>query len=137
RNDFTIVREYAHPLRPNWTEGSRSDFAETVYWNAGIKTDATTGLATVSFNLSDSVTSFRVVTDGFAQDGTLGSGTGSVESVQPFSIEPKLPLQVTSGDVIRLPIGLINGMNRDLSGAAVIPQRAARIELSLPRDDGS
>ena len=33
---MAVVREYSHPLRPGWTEGSRSDFAETVYWNAGV-----------------------------------------------------------------------------------------------------
>jgi len=95
------------------------DFAETVYWNAGVKTDASTGLATLSFNLSDSVTSFRVLADGFTQDGTLGSSVSHVESVQPFSIEPKVPLQVTSGDVIQLPIGIVNGMSRELRGAEV------------------
>ncbi|PYS44655.1 MAG: A-macroglobulin complement component, partial [Acidobacteria bacterium] len=113
------VREYAHTLRPNWTEGSRVDFAETVYWNAGVKTDASTGAASVSFNLSDSVTSFGVLADGFTPDGTIGSSVSQVESVQPFSIEPKLPLQVTSGDVIQLPIGLVNGMSRELRGAEV------------------
>ena len=46
------------------------DFAETVYWNAGVKTDDTTGMATVSFRLSDSVTAFRVLADAFAADGT-------------------------------------------------------------------
>src|SRR5207249_8676470 len=60
RANIENIREYAHTLRPNWTEGSRVDFAETVYWNAGVKTD-TAGLATVLFNLSDSVTSFRVL----------------------------------------------------------------------------
>jgi uncharacterized protein YfaS (alpha-2-macroglobulin family) len=117
--NFVTVREYAHTLPPNWTAGSRTDFAETVYWNAGVKTDATTGVATVSFNLSDSVTSFRVVADGFTQNGVLGSGVSEVESVQPFSIEPKMPLQVTSGDVIQLPLTLINGMSREVGGAAV------------------
>src|SRR5882672_6148667 len=117
--NIVTVREYAHTLRPNWTEGSRVDFAETVYWNAGVKTDASTGLATLSFNLSDSVTSFRVLADGFTQDGTLGSSVSHVESVQPFSIEPKVPLQVTSGDVIQLPIGIVNGMSRELRGAEV------------------
>src|SRR4029079_13145400 len=114
RADFAInevaptmvtVREYAHTLRPNWTEAARADFTETVYWNAGVKTDASTGTATVSFNLSDSVTSFRVLADAFSQDGTIGSGTSEIESAQPFSIEPKIPLQVTSGDIIQLPIG--------------------------------
>jgi len=112
--NIVTVREYAHTLRPNYIEGSRIDFTETVYWNAGIKTNSSTGLATVSFNLSDSVTSFRVLADAFSQEGTLGSSTSHVESVKPFSIEPKVPLQVTSGDVIELPIGIINGLSREL-----------------------
>jgi hypothetical protein len=111
----------AHPL--SQLAGSRADFAETVYWNAGVRTDASTGVATVSFNLSDSVTAFRVLADAFDQNGTLGSGTSHVESVQPFSIEPKLPLQITSGDVIQLPIGIVNGRprlrNTDISAIAL------------------
>jgi len=126
------VREYAHSLRPGWTVGSRSDFAETVYWNAGIKTNASSGVATVSFTLSDSVTSFRVLADGFTQDGALGSGISHVESVQPFSIEPKIPLQVTGGDVIDLPIGLVNGMNRELSGAEVTAAGPKGIHITVP-----
>src|ERR1051326_2544719 len=113
---IVAVREYTHDLRPNWSAESRTDFAETVYWNAGVKTDAATGIATVSFNLSDSVTSFRVLADGFTTSGTLGSGISDVESVQPFSIEPKIPLQVTSGDVIQLPVALVNGTSRELRG---------------------
>ena len=72
RANIVTVREYAHTLRPNWTEGSRVDFAETGYWNASVKTE-TAGLATVSFNLSDSVRSFRVLADGFGWEGRLGS----------------------------------------------------------------
>jgi len=124
------VREYAHTLRPNWTEDSRADFAETVYWNAGVKTDASTGVAIVSFNLSDSVTSFRVLADGFTQNGTLGSSVSHVESVQPFSIEPKMPLQVTSGDVIQLPVGIVNGMSRELHGAEVTANGAAGLKFT-------
>jgi hypothetical protein len=128
--NIVTVREYAHALRPNWTEGSRLDFAETVYWNAGVRTDASTGQATVSFNLSDSVTAFRVLADSFAEDGTLGSGVADVQSVQPFSIEPKLPLQVTSGDVIQLPIGVNNGMSRELPGAEVTAKPTAGVKFS-------
>jgi hypothetical protein len=117
--NIVTVREYAHSLRPNWTAESRTDFAETVYWNAGVKTDASTGSATVSFNLSDSVTSFRVLADGFTSTGVLGSGSNEVESVQPFSIEPKVPLQVTSGDVIQLPVGLVNGTSRELRDVTI------------------
>ena len=130
RANIVTVREYAHTLRPNWTEGSRVDFAETVYWNAGVKTD-TAGLATVSFNLSDSVTSFRVLADGFGREGTLGSSVSEISSVQPFSIEPKIPLQVTSGDVIQLPIGMINGMSRELRGAEVTVTGPGGIKFTL------
>ncbi len=126
-----LVREYAHTLRPNWSEGSRSDFTETVYWNAGIRTDASTGSAAVSFNLSDSVTSFRVNADGFAPDGSLGSNVSEVESVRPFYIEPKLPLQVTSGDVIRLPIGMVNGMNRQLRGIGIQAKTVAGMDFRM------
>jgi len=137
RNAFVVVREYAHELRPDWTEGGRSDFAETLYWNAGIRTDASTGLATVSFNLSDSVTSFNVLADGFARDGTLGSGSSTIESVQPFFIEPKIPLQVTSGDVIQLPIGMVNGMSRELHGVDINPRAAAGLTFTLSADNNS
>ena len=130
RANIVTVREYAHTLRPNWTEGSRVDFAETVYWNAGVKTD-TAGLATVSFNLSDSATSFRVLADGFGWEGTLGSSVSEISSVQPFSIEPKIPLQVTSGDVIQLPIGMINGMSRELRGAEVTVTGPGGIKFTL------
>src|SRR5436309_3870261 len=134
RANIVTVREYAHTLRPNWTEGSRVDFAETVYWNAGVKTD-TAGLATVSFNLSDSVTSFRVLADGFGWEGTLGSSVSEISSVQPFSIEPKIPLQVTSGDVIQLPIGMINGMSRELRGAEVTVTGPGGIKFTLGGDN--
>src|SRR5947207_7609804 len=129
--NVVTVREYAHTLRPNWTEGSRLDFAETVYWNAGVKTDASTGVATASFNLSDSVTSFRVLADGFTSSGTLGSSISHVESVQPFSIEPKLPLQITSGDVIQLPTALVNRTNRELRGADITASSAVGLNFTM------
>jgi hypothetical protein len=129
------IREYAHTLRPSWTEGSRTDFTETVYWNAGIKTDASTGSASISFNLSDSVTSFRVLADAFSHNGALGSHTHEVESVMPFSIEPKIPLQVTSGDVIQLPVAMINGLNRDLRNVTIDATTDASIRLAGPTGD--
>src|SRR5207302_1812990 len=55
RNDFAAVRVYAHEVRSNRQPGERSDFAETLFWHAGIKTDDK-GQATVEFGLSDAVT---------------------------------------------------------------------------------
>ena len=119
------VREYAHRARPNRKPGERSDFTETLYWHAGVKTDAKTGKASISFDLNDSVTSFRVFADAFSSKGALGSGGSVIESVQPFYAEPKLPLEVTMGDTIRLPIGLVNGTD-DAFAKAVLKFAAAK-----------
>lgn len=114
RNDLVAVRVYTHADRPNRQPADRVDFAETLYWSAGVKTDEKTGQATVSFDLSDAVTSFRIFADAFDSTGALGSGSGTIQSVQPFYIEPKLPLEVTTGDIIQLPIGAVNGNDSDL-----------------------
>jgi hypothetical protein len=101
------VRVYAHSTTGKTSPEQRSDFTETVYWNAHLQTDET-GTADIEFILSDSVTTFRALADGFTADGALGQGTGLIESVEPFYIEPTLPLEVTMGDIIKLPIGVVN-----------------------------
>ncbi|MBI3184512.1 MAG: A-macroglobulin complement component [Myxococcales bacterium] len=118
-SNLVPVREYAHALRPGRKATDRVDFAETLYWNAGVRTDPKTGEATVSFALNDSVTSFKAFADAYGMDGALGAAAFSIESVQPFHLEPKLPLEVTSGDVVRLPLALVNGTSSPLRGAKV------------------
>ncbi len=114
RSDFVLVRVYAHEVRPNRPAGERSDFAETLYWHAGLKTDER-GQATFAFGLNDSVTSFRIAADAFSAHGGLGQGDLTIESVEPFYLEPKMPLEVTTGDYVRLPIGLVNATNAPLN----------------------
>jgi hypothetical protein len=128
-NTLTI-REFAHAMDGNRSDNTRTNFEETVYWSAGVRTDAMTGRAAVSFGLSDSVTSFRVIADGFTFDGALGSSMTHVESVKPFSIEPKMPLQVTGGDVIHLPVGVINGSSRELRDAELNAKGGAGIKIA-------
>ncbi|GMV41369.1 MAG: hypothetical protein AMXMBFR64_30850 [Myxococcales bacterium] len=114
------AREYAHQVRPGRQAGQRADFTETLYWAAGVRTDPKTGAATVRFGLSDSVTGFRVLADGFTGEGAVGQGTGLVESVEPFHVEPKLPLHVTQGDTVRLPVAVTNGTDAPLEGSLAL-----------------
>ena len=102
------VREYAHTVRPGRGAQERSDFAETLYFQAGVRTHPQTGKATVRFGLSDAVTTFRAAVDGYSADGALGGSTLAIQSVTPFYVEPKMPLATTEGDVIALPVALIN-----------------------------
>ena len=103
-----LVREYAHAAAPGRPSDERTDFTETVYWNAGLATDAE-GKATVSFDLSDSITTFRARVDALSADGALGQADALIESRKPFYVEPKLPLEVTAGDLIDVPVSLTNG----------------------------
>lgn len=118
-SSLILVREFAHQVRENRQPTDRVDFAETLYWNAGIKTDATTGEAKIKFGLNDSVSTFRVFADAFSGNGALGANNIVVASLQPFYAEAKLPLEVTAGDQVLLPISLINGTSNALTNTQI------------------
>lgn len=116
--EFIVMREYAHSRRPDWRPGARADFTETLFWNAGVKTDEKTGMATVSFDINDAVTGFRALADAFGADGSLGQADMLIKSVQPFYIEAKLPLEITLGDIVALPVSVINNTDGTLNGVS-------------------
>lgn len=137
---YVPVREFAHRA-PETSPEHRTDFAETLYWNASVRTDEK-GVARVEFALCDSVTTFRVRADGFSGVGALGEGDATVEARRPFYLEPKLPLEVTAGDVIELPVAAVNGTARSLEAelsVVVVEPITARGEtsrrLSLSADE--
>ena len=107
------VREYAHASDPDRPAGVRRDFTETVYWHAGLKTDAE-GRATIEFAASDAITTIRLRADGFSADGALGMSESTVEVRRPFYVEPKIPLEVSAGDRVEIPLVLVNGTSGEL-----------------------
>ena len=111
RRSFT-VRQYAHRHVPG-QPGVRSDFTQTLFWNPLLVTDAE-GRATIKFDLSDAVTEFRVLVDAHAEEGRIGTGTGEILSRIPFNLQPKLPLEVTAGDLIHLPLAVVNDTEKPL-----------------------
>jgi len=115
-----FVREYAHQVRQNRKANDRVDFTETLYWNAGIRTSARDGKVKIKFGLSDSVTTFRVMSDAYGRNGALGSNDYVINSVEPFYIEPKMPLQVTVGDIIELPVVLVNASQDEIDSVDLL-----------------
>ncbi len=128
-NDFTAVRIYAHQVRSGRQPGERTDFAETLFWHAGIKTDDK-GKAGFEFGLNDAVTSFRILAEGVSKSGSLGSSTLDIDSVEPFYVEPLLPLEVTAGDQIRLPIGIVNATMSEMSGVSLNVETGEPLTIS-------
>ena len=114
------IREYAHQVRANRKANDRVDFTETLYWHKGIRTSARDGKATIKFGLSDSVTSFRVMGDAFGRNGALGSGDVLISSVEPFYIEAKMPLEASVGDLIELPVAMVNSSVQDIENVNLL-----------------
>lgn len=115
-----FIREFAYQVRANRKPNDRIDFAETLFWHAGLRTSARDGKASVKFSLSDSVTAFRVRSDAFARNGALGSTDFILHSVEPFYIEAKMPLDATVGDIIELPVALVNAGKTEISSANLL-----------------
>lgn len=106
------VRVFPAPTYDGAFEGPRTDFRDTVYWNPAVKTGVD-GQATVTFYLSDAVTSFRVFAEG-AGDGRIGRSEEVFDAKLPFSMSVKLPLEVSEGDRLYLPLILANERDQAL-----------------------
>ena len=103
---WAVVRVFPAPVYSADYAGPRTDFRETVHWAPEVRTGKD-GKATVSFYLSDAVTSFRVLTEGVGR-GLPGREETVIKSSLPFSMSVKLPLEVTAGDELLLPLTLTN-----------------------------
>ena len=122
RPALVSIREYAHAARPGRQPNDRRDFTETIYWNAGLRTNPRDGTATVEFDLPDSVTSFKIRADAFGNNGALGQGAAEIVSREPFYAEPKLPPSLLAGDRPLLPVNLVNSTAETLGGVGLTVQ---------------
>jgi len=101
----------------------RSYFPEALYINPEILTDGA-GKASVTIPLADSITTWRMAMFASTQAGALGSGTSELKVFQDFFVDLDLPVTLTQGDKISIPVAVYNyaGHRGD-------------VELTLERDD--
>jgi uncharacterized protein YfaS (alpha-2-macroglobulin family) len=85
----------------------RSYFPEALYINPEIITDQN-GMATISIPLADSITTWRMALTASTTHGALGSGTSSLKVFQDFFVDLDLPLTLTQGDRISIPVAVYN-----------------------------
>jgi alpha-2-macroglobulin-like protein len=129
------VRVFPVPQYEKGYDGPRTDFRETIYWNGSVETGAD-GTAEVAFVMSDAVTSFRATAEGFSAGGAPGGGELAVKSKLPLSLDAKLPLEVSSGDRIQLPVTLANETD-DALDATLEARFGAAIRLASNPAAGS
>lgn len=106
------MRVYAH-INSRTAGSIRSDFTETVYWNSLLATGPD-GRASVEFDVSDRVTTWQVHVDAHG-NGRVGQSLDGFRAVPPFHLETKLPVEVTVGDELRIPVAFqtANGQSAD------------------------
>jgi hypothetical protein len=85
----------------------RQYFPETLYWAPEVLTDEG-GFASLETPMADSITTWRLTALASSQDGRLGFTTRGIRVFQDFFVDIDLPVALTQGDEISIPIGVFN-----------------------------
>jgi uncharacterized protein YfaS (alpha-2-macroglobulin family) len=102
-NTVTLTKKDAGSPGPH----VRSYFPEALYINPEIITDRD-GRASISIPLADSITTWRMAMVASTQHGALGSGTSSLKVFQDFFVDLDLPVTLTQGDRVSIPVAVYN-----------------------------
>jgi hypothetical protein len=85
----------------------RQYFPETLYWAPEVVTDEG-GFVALEIPMADSITTWRLTALASSQDGRLGFTTQGVRVFQDFFVDIDLPVSLTQGDEISIPVGVFN-----------------------------
>ena len=85
----------------------RSYFPEALYINPEIITDQN-GAASIAIPLADSITTWRMAMLASTTHGALGSGVSSLKVFQDFFVDLDLPVTLTQGDRVSIPVAVYN-----------------------------
>ncbi len=85
----------------------RSWFPEALYVAPKIITD-NRGRASITIPIADNITTWRMAMMASTKQGSLGSGTSSLKVFQDFFTELDLPVTLTQGDQVSIPVAVYN-----------------------------
>ena len=100
-----VVRGTVEP--PEAAPRVRSYFPEALYINPEIITDGR-GEASIAIRLADSITTWRMAMMASTIHGSLGSGASSIKVFQDFFVDLDLPVTLTQGDRVSIPVAVYN-----------------------------
>jgi len=102
-NSATLAKDETASSAPR----VRSYFPEALYINPEIITDGD-GRASILIPLADSITTWRIAMLASTPQGTLGSATSSLRVFQDFFVDLDLPVTLTQGDRVSIPVAVYN-----------------------------
>lgn len=85
----------------------RQFFPETLLFRPDLITDEK-GLASIEFNMADSITTWRMTTLANSASGELGSRDAPLRCFQDFFVDLDLPVSLTQGDQVSVPVAVYN-----------------------------
>ena len=89
----------------------RSYFPEALYINPKILTNGE-GMASIAIPLADSITTWRMAIFASTQAGALGTGSSELKVFQDFFVDLDLPLTLTQGDIVSIPVAVYHYASR-------------------------
>ena len=101
------VADEAHAATGEEAPRLRQYFPETLYWAPEVVTDEG-GFVALEIPMADSITTWRLTALASSQDGRLGFTTQGVRVFQDFFVDIDLPVSLTQGDEISIPVGVFN-----------------------------
>ena len=118
----------------------RQRFPETVYWNATVTTDAN-GEATVSAQLADNLTTWRMRAKAVTKDTLVGEGQVDILSTKDLLVRPVTPRFFVVGDKLNLAAVVHNNtpaaldVQVTLQGTGIQLDGDARQTVTIPAGD--
>jgi uncharacterized protein YfaS (alpha-2-macroglobulin family) len=89
----------------------RDWFPETLLWRPELITDDQ-GRATLDLDLADSITTWRLSASAITAAGQLGADQASIRVFQPFFVDLNLPVALTRGDEVAVPVVVYNYLDK-------------------------
>jgi len=85
----------------------RTLFKYVSYWQPSLRTDAN-GKASISVDLPDNLTGWRVLAMAVNSSDRMGLGVGNFKVNQPIELRPVMPNQLTEGDKVQAGFSVMN-----------------------------
>lgn len=109
----------------------RTDFNPVAFWFPALTTDAD-GRFSMEATLPDTLTTYKVYALALGKDGShFGKAEGSFTVNQPLMLTPGVPLFMSTGDTLRLPLTITNNTEQDGTWQVTFPGEAAPQRLQL------
>ena len=89
----------------------RQNFPETLLWRPELITDDQ-GRASLDIELADSITTWRLTVGAVSTQGQLGAAQAAIRVFQPFFVDLDLPVFLTRGDEVSVPVVISNYLDR-------------------------